>query len=218
MSFLLASIFNLLLSTSDTNYITQIAPPEKVKFFYKHKGQSIYRLDRLHKIDSNLVFAITAQEYEIGYTPYGWYVENGKEISTKLLLSRSITLKEGIYPQGVFGITKSGKAEIVALQAAIAGNYKYAVQVSPLIVTKGMVNPQLPSEVKRWPAGYGILKDGRVLIAISKREETLMELAQYFLSKGCTDAAFIDDVETMPWTPNGEPTNAVLAVMVGVIK
>jgi uncharacterized protein YigE (DUF2233 family) len=212
------AIFLALLSlVLSTNYTSYTAKPESIHFYYEYNNHPIHSLNRLAEIEPALKFATNASMFQTDYGPVGLYVEDGKVVS-KAAIFNNPSLDAGMQPQGVFAITKAGKAVIVPIKKAQIASYKYAVQCSPLLVMDGKVNPQLTkSRSKNKRSGYGLLKDGRVLFAISNDVVTFQEFAAWFVAQGCAQAVYIDGVVSDYWTPGHDAhPRAMFGVMVGV--
>jgi uncharacterized protein YigE (DUF2233 family) len=120
-------------------------------------------------------------------SPVGLYIENGKKFSAmKICNSRKANFC--LQPQGVFYLTKDRRAGISTVSAFSSQGVTYAIEAAPMIVIDGKENPTLPKQSTFTRNGAGIRKDGKVVFAISNRPVTFPQLAQYFISQGCTTA------------------------------
>jgi len=199
---LLLSLLTLFLSAKDTGYVTFTASPDKIKFYYKHNDKLVGSLSKVREIDTGVKFVTGGQMYSETYTSLGLYIDNGKRIS-KASVFNNPSVNFGMQPQGVFAITKEEKALIVPIKERKEADYKYAVQCAPMLVISSTINPQLPHSKSSYVrSGYGILKDGRVMIAISKQRVNFREFAQFFVDQGCTEAVYIDGAVPDYWTPS----------------
>lgn len=171
-------------------------------FFYQQGGETIRLLRKIKAIHPKVKFVTNATMYGTpGYIPIGLYIENGKRVA-KAQVFNDPSVNFGMQPQGVFPITKENKALIVPIQ---------------LLVIGGKVNPKLTGSDSRYiRSGYGILKDGRVLFALSEERVTFQQFARFFLEKGCTEAVYIDGAVSDYWTSEHEPhPMAQFGVIVG---
>jgi uncharacterized protein YigE (DUF2233 family) len=207
--------------TAAQNFDSYVATAEKVSFYYKHNGSPIRTLPALGALHPEIRFAMNIQMFAGGrggsYYPVGLYIENGKLLN-RLVRVNNPRVNFGMQPQCVFAITHGGKAILVPLDAVATNDYKWAVELAPMVVIKGAVNPKLTRSDSRYIRnGVGILKDGRILFAISREPVTFQEFAAYFLSRGCTEAAYVDGVVSESWRRGEKPDYAgPFAVMAGV--
>jgi uncharacterized protein YigE (DUF2233 family) len=207
------------LQACSQDFDSYVAKADKTAFYYRLNGKGIGTLPALAALHPEIRFAMNMQMYAQGNGasyPVGLYIENGKKLS-RLVRVNNPKVNFGMQPQGVFAITQQNKAVLVALDAVNEQDYKYAVEVAPLVVINSAINPRLTKSASRCIRnGVGILKDGRILFAISKEPVTFQEFANYFLKNGCTTAAYIDGVVSQSWH-RGEklPYAEEFAVMVG---
>lgn len=214
---LLITLLTCLLSGPTPKAFTYTADPSKIAFYYTDpEGLRYADISILHEHDPQLRFATEAQMYGDHFSALGLYVENGRVIS-KLSVCRHKTSDNFGQSQGIFAITKAGKAKIVPVSQCNVSEYKYAVEVAPMVVINGKINPKLTkSKSIDFRAGYGILPDGKVLFVITQDAITFQQFAQMFVDKGCTTAAYIDGgYDNFYWTPT-HPSRCCFGVMVGV--
>ncbi|RYZ21386.1 MAG: hypothetical protein EOO16_13145 [Chitinophagaceae bacterium] len=211
-------LFPLLACKAQT-YDSYIASADRTAFFYRHAGSNIGTLNKLAALQPRLRFAMNIQMYangRDGYRPVGLFIENGKTV-TPLVRVNNPKVNFGMQPQAVFALTKDDRAVLVPLDEAAPATYKYAVEIAPMLVINGALNPRLTRAPSRYIRnGVGILADGRILYAISREPVTFQELARFFLQKGCRSAAFIDGVVSQSWRPGAPPEyDGDFAVMAG---
>jgi uncharacterized protein YigE (DUF2233 family) len=212
-------LWSLLLSSkvsTDVTYVSYTARRENIRFFYRQSGEPIRVLSGVARIDQKVRFATDATMFGKGYVPIGLYIEKGKRISGARVFNNP-SVNFGMQPQAVFAITKENKAVIVPIQERKEADYTYAVQCAPLLVMGGKINPKLTRSNSSYTrSGYGILKDGRVLFALSAETVTFQQFARFFVEKGCTEAVYIDGVVSDYWTPAHEPEPcSAFGIMVG---
>jgi uncharacterized protein YigE (DUF2233 family) len=216
---LLIFLWSLLLSPkadTEVTYVTYTARPENIQFFYRQSGEQIKRLAGVARMDKKVRFATNATMFGKGYVPIGLYIENGKRVRAARVFNNP-SVNFGMQPQAVFAITKGNKAVIVPIQQRKEADYTYAVQCAPMLVMGGKINPKLTRSNSSYTrSGYGILKDGRVLFALSTETVTFQQFARFFVEKGCTEAVYIDGVVSDYWTPSHEPEPySEFGIMVG---
>ncbi|TCJ12534.1 hypothetical protein EPD60_14770 [Flaviaesturariibacter flavus] len=201
------------------SFDSYVATAGRTAFFYRHAGSNISTLSRLAALQPRLRFAMNIQMYangNSGYRPVGLYIENGQTI-TPLVRVNNPKVNFGMQPQAVIAITKDNRAVLVPLGEIKTSDYKYAVEIAPMLVINGAVNPKLTRAQSRYIRnGVGILADGRILFAISREPVTFQELARFFVQQGCRSAAFIDGVVSQSWRPGAAPPyDGEFAVMAG---
>jgi uncharacterized protein YigE (DUF2233 family) len=128
------------------------------------------------------------------YAEYGFMLKDVKNCNGKANFC--------IKPSCIFYIGYDNKAKMCK---ANEFNYdlrktKYAVQLAPMVVVNGKINPVMNSYKgsKVIRSGVGILADGKVVFVLSKDPVSFYELAEYFHGIGCVNASYIDgNVSTM---------------------
>jgi uncharacterized protein YigE (DUF2233 family) len=129
--------------------------------------------------------------------PSGLLIQNGK-------ILRPVNRNNGkgnffLKPNGIF-LTSSEGAFVVATDEYPIKNIKVqqAVQSGPMLLNNGKVHPRFNANSKSrlHRNGVGILKDGRVVFAMtdfhSDKFPNLYEFAQLFRGLGCKNALFLD--------------------------
>lgn len=150
--------------------------------------------DRLRDDRETLIFGMNAGMYHPDYSPVGLLVENGKERSP---LNRA----DGrgnffLKPNGVFFVGR-GAAGVMETGAFAAARPEatYATQSGPMLVIDGAIHPRfLPQgDSLNIRNGVGILPDGRVAFAISRRPVRFHDFATLFRDHlGCRNALYLD--------------------------
>jgi len=217
-------------SASDQSIIlSNIVDPEKqnIKFFWKDAKNNRYAsLQNLKtSIEENkqqLIFAVNGGMYDKNHNPKGLYIENS------VVLSPIDKAKEGygnfyLTPNGVFYIRKNGKAFIQTTQNINHyENIKYATQSGPMLVIDGNIHPKFSksSKHKNIRNGVGILPDGNVLFAMSKKEISLYEFSSFFKNKGCKNALYLDGFVSKTYLPSKDwkQTGGDFGVIIAVVK
>ena len=99
-------------------------------------------------------------------------------------------------------------------------NIKYATQSGPILVFGG----QIHSAFKKGSTnlnirnGVGILPNGLVIFAMSKKEINFYDFADYFKKLGCNNALYLDGLVSRTFLPekNWLQTDGNFGVIIGV--
>lgn len=130
-----------------------------------------------------------------------------------------------LQPNGVFYVTKTGKAGVcISRDYPKIKGVQWASQSGPMLVLNGKVNNHrafsASSQSRYIRNGVGIRKDGHVVFAISNRPVNFHEFALYMQQKGCQNALYFDGGVSAMYCPQlgrlGFGHN--LGPMVGVIQ
>lgn len=171
----------------------------KLKFYWKDDSSKCFRkLSNLKKqIESEgkeLLFAMNGGMYNTNLSPKGLYIENSFEI-TPIDTAKTGYGNFYIQPNGVFYISKAGNAGVCTTYGFKAiKNVQYATQSGPMMLIDGEVNSKFNEKSRNLNIrnGVGILPDGNVLLAISKKEISFYDFATFFKQKGCKNALYLD--------------------------
>ena len=200
---------------------------EKLKLYWKDdKGMLFGSLGNLKKsLDSSgqiLQFAMNGGMYNKDHTPQGLFIQNGK-------LIQEIESRNSGYgnfymqPNGVFYITKEGKAFVIqTVDFKMDSNIKYATQSGPMLLINAQYHEKLMkgSENLHIRNGVGILPDGKVLFAISKERVNFYDLATFFKQRGCLNALYLDGFVSRAYLPslNWLQLDGNFGVIIGEVK
>jgi len=210
--------------SEDNRFISYIVNPKDMQLFYKdEQGKNFGSIQRLKtRLDTKgerLDFAMNAGMYKPDGSPQGLYIENFK------ILSKLDTTKASgnfyLQPNGVFYIMADGRANVSATENfKQASTIKYATQSGPMLVIDGKLHPAFKegSPNVQVRNGVGILPDGKVLLIMSKDKINFYDFAQYFQSKGCKNALYLDGFVSRTYHPgqNWKQTDGNFAVIIGV--
>jgi uncharacterized protein YigE (DUF2233 family) len=168
----------------------------KIKLLWKNdKGEKFGSLGNavefFSKSKTSIEFAMNCGMYTPEYDPVGLYIENGKKI-TKLKLCNNKNANFCINPQGVFYIKNDQSAGLSTVGSYSSNNVAFAIEAAPILILNGKINDNLPTKSTCIRNGVGVANDGKIVFAISKMDVTFIELAQYFISRGCTKAVYFD--------------------------
>lgn len=185
------------------SFLLFVARPEALEIFWRDdSGQDFTSVERLsHALQSRgsqLVFATNGGIYEVSGAPKGLYIENGVQL-VKLDKHRG---RGNFYmqPNGVFAIDRAQHARLVTtgeysqLDAAARASLRLATQSGPMLVLEGAINARFDpasSSINR-RVGVGVLRDGRVLLAIAQWPVNFFHFAEVFKDAGCERALYLD--------------------------
>ena len=227
--FISANTFYANSASDQSNILSNIIDPTKqnIKFFWKDSKNNRYASlqnlkTSIEETGQQLTFAVNGGMYDKKHHPKGLYIEDGK------VLSPIDKVQEGygnfyLSPNGVFYLKNNGKAFIHTTQnISLDKNIKYATQSGPMLVIDGDIHPKFTkdSKHKNIRNGVGILPNGNVLFAMSKKEMNLYEFAAFFKDKSCKNALYLDGFVSKTYLPSKdwEQMGGDFAVIIGVIK
>ncbi len=199
---------------------------QQVQLFWKdEQGKVLGSLGRLksytERRKQRLVFAMNGGMYMEDRSPLGLFICDSETV-------RKLNTREGygnfyLKPNGVFYINSAGKGFVCATEDFKPGkDIRYATQSGPMLVIRGKIHPVF----KKGSAnvyvrnGVGILPDGRMFFAMSKKEVNLYDFAAYFQQKGCRNALFLDGFVSRTYLPalNWLQTDGYFGVIIGAIE
>lgn len=195
-----------------------------VKLYWKNDNNefflSIKSLKQwLESKGEKLLFAMNAGMYRQNHYPQGLFVENGIERTP--LDTSSGNGNFYLKPNGVFYITSDNTPGICKTNDyKNIGNVKYATQSGPMLV----IDSEIHSAFKRGSTnlnirnGVGVLPNHTILFALSKKEVSLYDFADYFKRKGCRYALYLDGFVSRMYLPEKKwiQTDGDFGVIIGV--
>ncbi|WP_261990036.1 phosphodiester glycosidase family protein [Hymenobacter puniceus] len=169
-----------------------------------------------------LVFAMNGGMFRPGNAPLGLYIENRQQLTPLDTLEGAGNFY--LKPNGVFYTTLDNQAGVCSTadfqRRHLQGVVRYATQSGPMLVLDGQLHPafQAGSTNRQIRNGVGVLPDGRVLFALSKRPVNFHEFAQFFLQQGCRTALYLDGFVSRAYVPmqGWAQTDGDFGVIVGV--
>lgn len=172
----------------------QTFDPSSIKMYWKDStGGPFITFDRLLKTNDRIVF-ITGTGKSL--VPYGLYIEEGKRLHPmRKMMNAKINTK--IQPDGVFYSTGAAAFIHPLDENTDYKNARWAIQIGPMLLTDGRINPALPNRKKTLRHGVGIKKDGKVYFAII--ESGMRDFAKHFLQEGCNNAVYLDGDNADSW-------------------
>lgn len=214
--------------TSDSRFNIFIADPSKdsIAFFLKNNDGKYYntfsKLDNeLNKKNFKLVFATNGGMFMQNYFPLGLYIENGKKISS--VNKRNGKTNFYLKPNGIFYLTFDNNSAIVKTEDFIySRRIKFATQSGPMLVIDGKMNPafKIHSINLNIRSGVGILKNGKIVFALSKVPVNFYDFAKLFQQMKCENALFLDGGISEFYLPAERITQSYqnFGVIIGIIK
>jgi len=227
--FLLVAFTTKEYSVEESNFVVHTVDASKgnLKLYWKDtEGNNYGSLKNLKESlaqqNETLVFAMNGGMYQKDRSPQGLFIQNGKTIQ------KANTVQRGygnfyLQPNGVFSISKLGEASVQTTKNFNAdGTINYATQSGPMLLVDGKYHPKLikGSSNLHIRNGVGILPDGKVLFAMSKKEVNFYDLATLFKQNGCQNALYLDGFVSRTFLPskNWEQLDGNFGVIIGETK
>lgn len=195
----------------DEKFVNYIVNPhqQELKFFWKNKEHTNYGdfqtlKSELHEDAKQLVFAVNGGMFNKDYSPQGLYIENG------IILSALDTLSKGygnfyLQPNGVLYLTDQRNPKICSTEDfEFNSNITYATQSGPMLVINSKIHPAFRQDSQNMHIrnGVGILPNGNLLFAMSKKIINLYDFATYFKENGCQNALYLDGYVSRTYLPS----------------
>ncbi|MFP3833054.1 phosphodiester glycosidase family protein [Chryseobacterium sp. SIMBA_028] len=207
--------------------IYQVNPKKQnLKFYWKNDKNEILKSidhlkDEVESKNEKLVFAMNGGMFEPDQSPKGLYIENFK-------ILKSIDTLQGLgnfylQPNGILYITKNNQPGITETKKYTPHKgIKYATQSGPMLLIDGKINPIFQKESKNLNIrnGVGILENGEIIFAMSKKEVNFYSLAELFKEMGCKNALYLDGYVSRTYLPekNWIQKDGNFGVMIGITE
>ncbi|MEE6127005.1 phosphodiester glycosidase family protein [Chryseobacterium arthrosphaerae] len=215
------------IKNEDRFVICQVNPEkESIRLYWKNKDHkilgSIARLkDEVESGHEELLFSMNGGMFEPDHTPKGLYIENFKILKPVDSLSGSGNFY--LPPNGVLYITRNHKAGIVTTQQYRQNSLiRYATQSGPMLLMDGKINPLFQKDSKNLNIrnGVGILENGELIFAMSKKEISFYTFARLFKELGCRNALYLDGYVSRAYLPekNWVQKDGDFGVIIGVTR
>ncbi|WP_288438680.1 phosphodiester glycosidase family protein [uncultured Chryseobacterium sp.] len=212
----------------DDRFITYQVNPEKqnIQMFWKNSTGEIFKsIDRLNQHvqskNEKLRFAMNAGMFEPDNSPKGLFIEDYK-------ILKSIDTLQGtgnfyLQPNGILYITQNKKAGIVETKKYRQhADIRYATQSGPMLIINGKINTLFQKRSKNLNIrnGVGILENGELIFAMSKKETNFYDMAEYFKRLGCKEALYLDGYVSRTYLPEKDwmQKDGNFGVMIGVTE
>ena len=214
--------------SSDDDFVSYTVNQKKeiISFYYKDENQANFQslnnlkiwLNKNHK---DLVFAMNGGMYKKDKSPQGLFIENGNKIAEIDTASGAGNFY--LKPNGVFYLTNKNEVKVSATKTFLNDkNIKFATQSGPMLVIDGEIHKAFnkTSTNLNIRNGVGILPNGQVLFAMSKKEINFYDFAEFFKNKGCKNALYLDGFVSRTYCPsqNWTQTDGDFGVIIGVTK
>jgi len=197
---------------------------DKVTLFWKNdKNEPLKNIKNLKEFtdskSENLKFAMNGGMFIKNNIPKGLYIENYQKLNEIDTLS-----SEGNFylkPNGIFYITTSNDYKILTSEKfRFNSEIKYATQSGPMLIVDGKVNSIFQKKSKNLNIrnGVGILKNGEVVFAMSKKKINFYDFAELFKNLGCQNALYLDGFVSRSYFPKEKwiQEDGDFGVMIGV--
>ncbi|AZA78020.1 hypothetical protein EG347_11075 [Chryseobacterium sp. G0186] len=199
---------------------------QNLQFYWKNsKNEMLKSIDHLkNEVESRndkLVFATNGGMFEPDNSPKGLYIENFKLLKPLDTLQGSGNFY--LPPNGIFYITQNNEPGIVETKKYRQNSgIKYATQSGPMLLMNGKINPifQKNSNNLNIRNGVGILENGEIIFAMSKKEINFYRLAELFKEMGCKNALYLDGYVSRTYLPekNWIQQDGNFGVIIGVTE
>jgi len=196
-------------SIEDTRFITHVVNLQKQRldFYWKDiDGSRFGSISKLKKYIENqgeqLVFAMNGGMYTKDGSPQGLYIERGKQHTPTDFKEKGYG-NFYLQPNGIFYITKANTAMVCKTANFYFANVKYATQSGPMLLIDGEIHSKFikGSSNLHIRNAVGILPNGNVIFAMSKKKINFYDLAEYFKSLGCENALYLDGFVSKTYLP-----------------
>ena len=219
---------NKISKNNNLNFITYEVDfkKDKVKLYWKNdSGQVLKNIGNLKYCtlskNENLVFAMNAGMYKIDNSPQGLFIENAT-----LINDTDTTKGNGnfyLQPNGVFYINKDESAYIkTTANFKMNTNIKYATQSGPMHIIENEINTIFNKNSTNLNIrnGVGITAENKVIFAMSKKEISFYDFANYFKTMGCKNALYLDGFVSRAYYPekNWIQLDGNFGVMIGITR
>ena len=207
--------------------IYQVNPKKRnLKFYWKNvKNEILKSIDHLkNQVESQnekLVFAMNGGMFEPDQSPKGLYIEDFK-------ILKSIDTLQGsgnfyLQPNGVFYVNQNNQPGISETKKYIQNTgIKYATQSGPMLLMDGKINTIFQKDSKNLNIrnGVGIMENGEIIFAMSKKEVNFYSLAELFKEMGCKNALYLDGYVSRAYLPekNWIQKDGNFGVIIGVTE
>ena len=206
-------------------YTVNLKQQELVFYLKSNEGVNFGSIKNLktwlNQNDMELVFAMNGGMYKKDKSPQGLYIENKITIT-------DIDTNNGngnfyLKPNGIFYIKTNNEAVICKTEDFKKNmKIKFATQSGPMLVIDGEIHKSfnkssLNVNIRN---GVGILPNNKILFAMSKKEINFYEFAEFFKSKGCVNALYLDGFVSRTYCPskNWIQTDGDFGVIIGVVS
>jgi uncharacterized protein YigE (DUF2233 family) len=176
---------------------------------------------QVEKNGNQLLFAMNAGMYKKDYSPQGLFMDN-------FLTQSPIDTSNGkgnfyLKPNGIFYITEEGFPVVCTTEKFnFTTRVKYATQSGPMLIINENLHPAFMkgSTNLNIRNGVGVLPNGNIIFAMSKKEINFYDFAMFFKNKGCKNALYLDGFVSRMYLPEKKwvQTDGDFGVIIAVVK
>ena len=212
----------------ETNFVMYQVNPKRqeVKLYWKNSQNEILKSIRNLKYETEsgnkkLLFAMNGGMFEADNTPKGLYIENFKILKPIDTLQGSGNFY--LQPNGIFYLTQNNQPGISETKKYKQNpSIKFATQSGPMLLIDGKINNIFQKDSKNLNIrnGVGVLDNGKIIFAMSKKEVNFYSLAQLFKEMGCKKALYLDGFVSRTYLPEKSwiQTDGNFGVIIGVTE
>ncbi|UHO38872.1 phosphodiester glycosidase family protein [Chryseobacterium capnotolerans] len=212
----------------ETNFVMYQVNPKRqeVKLYWKNSQNEILKSIRNLKYETEsgnkkLLFAMNGGMFEADNTPKGLYIENFKILKPIDTLQGSGNFY--LQPNGIFYLTQNNQPGISETKKYKQNpSIKFATQSGPMLLIDGKINNIFQKDSKNLNIrnGVGVLDNGEIIFAMSKKEVNFYSLAQLFKEMGCKKALYLDGFVSRTYLPEKSwiQTDGNFGVIIGVTE
>ena len=178
-------------------------------------------INHITKQGDSLLFGMNAGMYSMTGYPIGLYIENYK---VQHEVDRRSNSEGNFYwlPNGIFLVNKKGTASIVKTTSYKSNkDIRWATQSGPMMIIDGKIRSDFSpkSDKRNIRNGVGVLKNGEVVLLMSKYPLTFYEFAQFFKKLGCKQALYLDGAISQVYYPGVIRANNMIPLgpFIGVV-
>lgn len=214
--------------TNDSILSYRVNPKlQSIKFYWKDTSDKAYfnfsnLKSHIEAQGEKLVFAVNGGIFTREHKPLGLYIENGKILHRKNNVQKAYG-NFYLQPNGIFYITKNNEAFVTTTKDFIMStDINYATQSGPMLVINDTIHPKFNKDSKNLNIrnGVGILPNGNILFAMTKKRLTLYDFAVYFKNAGCKNALYLDGAISKTYCPSKgyKNTEGTFIILIGVTE
>jgi uncharacterized protein YigE (DUF2233 family) len=227
LSFFLVFIISVTFGQgNDEKFLSYIVDSKKadVQLYWKDdRGQILKSIQNLRQFingtGEELKFAMNGGMYKTDNTPQGLFIQNRIAVTPLDTLSGNGNFY--MKPNGIFYITTDNEAVVCTTTDFVNEKIKFATQSGPMLLINGAIHPAFKkgSANLNIRNGVGILPDGQVIFALSKREVNFYDFAEFFQKMNCKNALYLDGFVSRAYLPeqNWQQLDGNFGVIIGVV-
>lgn len=211
---------------SDSDFAFYVVnPKQKEVFLYLKKKDEVNSIANFKSLliqnKEELLFAMNGGMYKRDKSPQGLCIQDG--IIKSVIDTNSGDGNFYLKPNGVFYLDTKDSAVVCKTEDFKNDKMiKCATQSGPMLLIDGKIHNAFNKNSTNLNIrnGVGILKDNKILFAMSKKEINFYEFAEFFKSKGCINALYLDGFVSRVYCPsqNWKQTDGDFGILIGVVS